>query len=302
MPDASILCCGEALIDMLPGPGGSFLPRPGGAVFNTALALGRLGARAEFFWGLSRDDLGDLLAGHLAAAGVNTAACPRVDRPCTLAFVHLENGQARYEFSDTGTAGRMLTCADLPATLPEALFFGGISLAAEPCGSTMEALFARAAPSRAVMVDPNIRPGLLRDPANYRMRLSRMLRGADIVKLSTEDLGWLAPEPDAAVAALLEAGVRLVCVTDGARGARAHLRGATLHAPAHSVRVADTVGAGDTFNAGLLASLQAAGALTKPGLAQLAPGTVQTALDLATAAAAITVSRLGADPPWAHEL
>lgn len=299
-PD-SILCCGEALIDMLPGPDGSFLPHPGGAVFNTAVALGRLGARAGFFWGLSRDMFGAMLDARLTEAGVDTTACLRTDRPCTLAFVALVEGQARYAFYDEGTAGRMLTTADLPDRLPRALFLGGISLVAEPCGTTMETLFARAIRDRVVMIDPNIRPGFIRDPASFRARMARMLPAADIVKLSVEDLAWLSPD-GALVPELLRAGVKLVCVTDGAAGVRAWLPGAALHEPARAVPVADTVGAGDTFNAGLLASLQSAGALTKAGLAALTPDTVQAALRLGVAAAAITVSRPGANPPWAQEL
>ncbi len=298
----TILCCGEALIDMLPGAGGSFMPHPGGGMFNTARALGRLGARAAFFWGLSTDMFGATLAAHLHDAGVDTTACPRVDRPCTLAFVTLAGDEARYAFYDEGTAGRLLTPAGLPRVAAEALVFGGISLAAEPCGSAMEALFAREAGRRAVMVDPNIRPGVLRDEPALRARLGRMLAGADIVKLSAEDLAWLSPDGPGFVQGLLAAGVRLVCVTDGAREARAYLPGQVLHEPARPVAVADTVGAGDTFNAGLLAALQAAGALTKPGLAALTPETVRAALRLGVAAAAVTVSRPGADPPWAHEI
>lgn len=299
-PD-SILCCGEALIDMLPGPDGSFLPHPGGAVFNTAVALGRLGARAGFFWGLPRDMFGAMLDARLSEAGVDAATCLRTDRPCTLAFVQLRDGQARYAFYDEGTAGRMLTTADLPDRLPQALFFGGISLVAEPCGTTMESLFAQAIRDRVVMIDPNIRPGFIRDEAAFRARMARMLPVADIVKLSAEDLAWLSPD-GTLVPDLLRAGVKLVCVTDGAAGVRAWLPGTLLHEPARAVPVADTVGAGDTFNAGLLASLQSAGALTKAGLAALTPDTVQAALRRGVAAAAITVSRPGANPPWAQEL
>ena len=114
-----ILCCGEALIDMLPreSTGGepAFAPYPGGAVFNTAIALGRLGVETSFFSGLSRDLFGEMLETALGASHVDASVAVRSDRPTTLAFVKLVDGQARYAFYDENTAGRMLTPADLPA-------------------------------------------------------------------------------------------------------------------------------------------------------------------------------------------
>ena len=296
-----MLCCGEALIDMLPIPGG-FAPHSGGAVHNTAFALGRLGARVGFFWGLSADFLGDQLRAGLEQAGVDASACVVANRPCTLAFVRLVDGQASYAFYDEGTAGRMLTPADLPAVTADALFFGGISLVAEPCGAAMEALCAREAGKRVVMLDPNIRPGFIRDEGGVRARLGRMLAMADIVKLSAEDLDWLTPDREGCVAGLLAGRARVVCITEGADGVRAHTRECVLHEPARKVAVVDTVGAGDTFNAGFLASLQAAGALGPAGLAALDAASLQAALRLGVQAAAVTVSRAGANPPWAYEL
>ncbi|MDP2084381.1 MAG: carbohydrate kinase [Gemmobacter sp.] len=296
-----ILCCGEALIDMLPVPDG-FAPHAGGSVYNTAIALGRLGAKAGFFWGLSADFFGDQLRAGLKAAGVDTGACVTAPRPCTLAFVRLVEGQASYAFYDENTAGRMLTTADLPDVNAQALFFGGISLVAEPCGSAMEALCLREAANCVVMVDPNIRPGFITDAPAVRARLARMLVVADIVKLSGEDLDWLAPDRAGFIAGLLAGGTRLVCVTEGAGGVRAHTAQGSVFEPARPVTVADTVGAGDTFNAGLLAALQAAGVLTKAGLAALDVATLHTALRRGVQAAAVTVARAGANPPWAHEL
>ena len=184
-----ILCCGEALIDMLPRESregeAAFAPYPGGAVFNTAVAAGRLGAPTGFFAGLSRDFFGEMLAGALAASGVASDLCPRSDRPTTLAFVRLVDGQASYAFYDEGTAGRMLSPRELPP-VPQgvsALFFGGISLVSEPCGSAYEALMLAAARDRVTMIDPNVRPGFIRDEPAYRARIDRMLAAADIVTL-----------------------------------------------------------------------------------------------------------------------
>ena len=143
-----ILCCGEALIDMLPRTTtdgvDAFAPFPGGSVFNTAIALGRLGEASGFFSGLSSDLFGDMLRDSLSASNVDHGPAHVSDRPTTLAFVRLIDGQATYAFYDENTAGRMLTAADLPDTPADALFFGGISLVAEPCGSAYDALQARA--------------------------------------------------------------------------------------------------------------------------------------------------------------
>lgn len=305
-----ILCCGEALIDMLPRltdrGEAAFAPHPGGAVFNTAVALGRLGVQAGFFCGVSSDLFGAQLAAHLEASGVSTALCPRPDRPTTLAFVTLTDGQARYAFYDENTAMRMLTPDALPPIGGDvtALFFGGISLVSEPCGSAFEALALREAPERVVMLDPNIRPGFIRDKAAYRARLARMITVSDILKLSDEDLAWLMPDqPEAAaIAALLGAGPALVLVTRGAAGAEAHDRAGVVRVPAVPVAVIDTVGAGDTFNAGFLTALEGAGALRRDALRHLSEGVIQDALTLATRAAAITAGRAGADPPGLADL
>lgn len=304
-----ILCCGEALIDMLPcetaAGEAAFAPYPGGAVFNTARALGRLGAETGFLCGLSSDLFGLHLLAALRESRVATELCPISDRPTTLAFVTLQDGQARYAFYDENTALRALSQAELPDIPAQVttLFLGGISLVGEPCGSTFEALCASAG-DRVVMLDPNIRPGFLRDIPAYRARLARMMARADIVKLSDEDLRWLSPDlPEAeAVAALLGLGPALVLITRGAKGATAWTARGLRSMPARAVAVVDTVGAGDTFNAGILASFAAAGVLDRAALRVLDAQQIDAALALATRAAAITASRAGANPPWMHEM
>ena len=188
-----ILSCGEALIDMLPRTSTlgepAFAPYAGGAVFNTAIALGRLGAPSAFFSGVSNDMLGEILADTLIASHVDTRYLARSDRPTTVAFVKLVNGQATYAFYDEGTAGRMLSTDQLPTLPPEisTLFLGGISLVNDPAASTYEALQAREAATRVTMVDPNIRPGFIKGKeTEYRARIERMIARADIVKLSEE--------------------------------------------------------------------------------------------------------------------
>lgn len=305
-----ILCCGEALIDMLPRTGADgetqFAPHCGGAVYNTAIALGRLGARAGFLSGISSDFFGDMLLDGLAASKVDHSRVIRSDRPTTLAFVRLVDGQASYAFYDENTAGRMLQPSGMPAVGDEvrAMFFGGISLPVEPCGSAYEALMLREATRRPVMLDPNIRPGFIRDEKAYRARIARMIEAAAIVKLSDEDLHWLeGPGHQGDLArSLLQRGPSLVLITGGGEGAGAWFAGHELHVPARRVTVVDTVGAGDTFNAGVLASLEAEGVLSADGLRDPDPATIRHALELGVAAAAVTVSRAGANPPWRSEL
>lgn len=306
-----ILSCGEALIDMLPRTTTlgepAFSPYAGGAVFNTAIALGRLGAPSAFFSGISNDMLGQILTETLEASKVDTQYCARSDRPTTVAFVKLVDGQATYAFYDENTAGRLLSQNELP-TLPPAittLFFGGISLVNDPAASTYAALQAREAATRVTMIDPNIRPGFIAGKeAEYRARIERMVARADIVKLSDEDLHWLEGQGDLTALArgILAKGPKVVFITEGAKGARAVTATQDRFVAATAVTVVDTVGAGDTFNAGVLAALHQAGALTKAGVAALADATLDAALSLGTRAAAVTVSRAGANPPWSHEL
>ncbi|APE44490.1 carbohydrate kinase [Sulfitobacter alexandrii] len=307
-----ILCAGEALIDMLPIAGaaeqGGFRPHVGGAVFNTAIALGRLGVPAGMLTGISMDRFGAMLASALEENGVDTAHVARVDRPTTLAFVELKQGHASYLFYDENSAGRMLSPQELPPVGEgvSALYFGGISLACEPCADTYASLLAGMGDDRAVTLDPNIRPGFIRDEGRFRQRLDEMLARTDIVKVSDEDLAWLHPDPMPQrdkVAAVLESGPSLLVMTRGGEGAIAYTaQGDEVAVPAVPATVVDTVGAGDTFNAGVLASLSEQGLLRKDTLRRLSPEAIGAALRFGARVAAVTVSRAGANPPWAREL
>ncbi|MFC3209048.1 carbohydrate kinase family protein [Aquamicrobium soli] len=305
-----IVCCGEALIDMLPRRSEAgepaFAPYAGGAVFNTAIALGRLGAPAEFLSGLSTDLFGQQIMRVLAESKAGTRYAHFSARPTTLAFVDLKDGHASYVFYDEGTAGRMLSPQDLPTLADDvsALLFGAISLIPEPCGSTYEALMAREHGKRVTMLDPNIRPGFIPDRARHAERIRRMVAMADIVKLSDEDLAWF-DEPgtqEEVVRRWLDRGPRLIVITQGAKGAVAYSRSHTVAVQPQKIAVVDTVGAGDTFNAGILASLHEQNLLSKTAIADLSEEAIRQALTLGAQAAAVTVSRAGANPPWRHEI
>lgn len=307
-----ILCCGEALIDMIPSTDQSgapcFTPHPGGAVFNTAIALGRLRILTGFLSGLSSDLFGEQLRTALAGSNVDAEFAVISDRPTTLAFVQLVAGHATYTFYDENTAGRQLDPVQLP-DVPDtvaAMYFGGISLISKPCAEFYTQLAARESAERAIIVDPNIRAAFIDDEAEYRARLHRIIAVADILKVSDEDLNWIVREPVALKekAARLQAmGPKLVILTRGGAGASALTQhDGWIDVASQQVDVVDTVGAGDTFNAGVLAKLCECGHLTKDALQRIGDNDVKAALEHGARVAAITVSRSGANPPWAQEL
>lgn len=300
-----ILCAGEALIDMIPRQttqgGTAFAPLAGGSVFNTAIALGRLGTPVQFFSGLSSDLFGDVLRKELTASKVDSSPAHISDRPTTLAFVTLTDGHASYAFYDENTAGRMIGQADLPVVQADAIFFGGISLVVEPCAAAYQALMQREAKTCVTMIDPNIRPGFITDEAAYRARLADMFKVADIIKTSDEDLAWITGGTDAG--ALFDGtAVQAILLTRGAQGVTVLTRDGAAEVPAVKATVVDTVGAGDTFSAGFLADLHKAGLLTKSTLPTATMHDLTRAAGFGARVAAITVARAGANPPWAAEL
>ncbi|MFD1792995.1 carbohydrate kinase [Ochrobactrum teleogrylli] len=305
-----ILCCGEALIDMLPREAATgetaFVPFAGGSVFNSAIALGRLGVPTGFFSGISSDFFGEVLRDTLARSNVDYSFAAISDRPTTLAFVRLVDGQARYAFYDENTAGRMLSESDMPFVdeSMDAMLFGCISLISEPCGSVYEALMTREAKKRVMFLDPNIRAGFITDREKHLARMKRMIALADIVKLSDEDLNWFGEHGshDEIAAEWLKLGPKLIVITKGAHGADAYTAHATVRVPGVKVDVVDTVGAGDTVNAGILVSLHNQGLLNKAAIANLNDDQIHASVALGVRAAAVTVSRAGANPPWAAEM
>ena len=304
-----ILCCGEALIDMLPreieGGGQGFLPVPGGAIFNTAIALGRLGEDAGFFSSLSTDMFGKQLIDYLNHSNVDTSNCIRLSNPTTIAFAKLTDGQAQYSFFDENSALRSLEGSQLPNLNDtiSALHFGAVSLIAEPCGAAYEALMTNNL-NKVLSLDPNIRTDVIQDAAMHRGRINRMIAMADIVKVSDEDLDWIAdgkPTNDL-INMWLDGATSVVLLTEGSKGVTAYTRNGSIKHPAINTVVVDTIGAGDTFNAGFLTGLQRSQLLTKNHLNNVSVEDLKPALQLAVKVAAHTVSKAGANPPWMAEL
>lgn len=307
-----IVCCGEALIDMIPLQGADgmqgFQPLAGGAIFNTAIGLGRLDQKVAMISGISNDLFGQQLADALATSKVHTNLLVRSDLPTTLAFVRLINGNASYTFYDENTAGRSIRLEVIPS-LPNTancLYFGGISLISEPGADAYCALAEREAGKRVIMLDPNIRPSFITDEKIYRQRITRMIAVADIIKVSDEDLNWLIPGgADIAekVIRLRQPANQLIVVTRGAESCLAFGNvGLLVEVPVQKANVVDTVGAGDTFNSGLLASLSEQDCLSKGDVAELQVEQVANALAYGAKVAALTVSRAGANSPWLEEL
>jgi fructokinase len=305
-----ILCCGEALIDMLPRKtaegADAYQPVNGGSVYNTAIALGRLGTSVGLFAGISTDFFGDGLVEGLKAAGVSTKYLRVKERYTTLAMVKLTNGHARYSFIEDGSAGRMLEKRDIPKVPKSvsALHFGSISLIPEPCGSTYETLLKRASKSHVISLDPNIRPTLIREKKKHMARLSRLMPLADLIKISDEDVKWMTSSGNFAKFAkgCLKKGTKIVAITRGGTGCEVFTKNHSLSLEAPKVKVADTVGAGDTFTAGFLTYLHRNGLLNKKAMAAIEATQLMRAAEFAMKCAAVTVSRPGADPPWAKEV
>ncbi len=304
-----IVCCGEALIDFMPVKtsegADAFQPFNGGSIYNVAIGLGRLGTRASFLGGLSKDMFGTMLSRELKNSHVDTSLVIESAHPSTLAFVRFVDGQPEYTFIDEGSAGRMISSDQLPVLdNADLLHFGSISLIHDPAASFYEALAKREKNRCLISLDPNIRPSLIADRQAHVARLGRMIAVADIIKVSDEDLDWLSPgeSPKDWAGARLDNGAFLVVVTSGQNGSVAYGQDFELTCPVEKVGVVDTVGAGDAFMAGLLASLDNQNVLTRDNLADGGKMAAETAIRQASHIAALTVSRAGANPPRADEI
>lgn len=301
-----ILVAGEALVDLLVTDG-AIVPSPGGGPYNTARALGRLGASVGYLGRLSEDHFGSMLANVLAESGVSLDYTSRGPEPTALAIAHRSaDGEADYRFYLGGTTFATDGYASFPTPGADvrALYVGSLALALEPSASALEALVERERRNRFVVIDPNVRPAAIPEDAGYRARFDRCCRAAHIVKLSASDASWLLPGlgHEEVATRLLELGAELVVVTLGADGAVAGTHRARARVRAQRVDVADTIGAGDAFGAGLLIALEERGAFAQGGLAVLADSDLEAVLRFASAVAALTCARFGAETPRRSEV
>lgn len=302
-----IVVVGEALIDRVLRSNGESEDAPGGSPANVALTLGRWARHPELVTMLGADAAGDTVRAWLAESGV--AVVSSVEGPgepimTSVATARLDtSGAASYEFDlrwqlDRRSVGRS-----------DMLHVGSVGAFLLPGAEDVSALVAERSPQSLITFDPNIRPALIADADAdaVRARVDDLIRAADVVKLSDEDLEWLRPGADPLDAARdwQRSGPALVVVTRGASGATAVTSHGDLTVPSERTAVVDTIGAGDTFMAGLIEGLVRADLATasaRPRLHDITLATVDRMLRLSAHAAAITVSRRGAKPPWLHEL
>ena len=300
-------CVADAFIDPVrSGPDALALRvLPGGGPANTAVALARLGTPTRFLGRFSHDAFGSLFRAHLSGSGVDLTGCVTVTDPSSLAVADLdETGQATYTFYADGAADWHWTAAELAGTRPEdtaCLHTGSLALIRRPGGGRIEDHLATAREHVTVSIDPNVRPRLV-PPSAYRERLPHWCALADVLRLSEDDLALLAPGASAEKVCDTwhAAGARLIVITLGARGALASLNGRRVRVPAPAVDVVDTVGAGDSFTAGLLHRLSVLGHLGGR-LDALTLEDVTDACSYAAQVAALTCSVRGANPPHAQD-
>ena len=307
---ARIFVAGEALIDMVPGRTATgercFVPHPGGSPFNASKAASLAGAAASFAGALSSDFLGDTLRDDLRVAGVDASGATPTDRPTALAFVDFEDGEPRYAFHFEGTAETavdpVIDAAPEPGDIVQV---GGLTLAdAAGRGAAIEAFVVAERGRRMISVDPNARPTLTPDREGWLARLDRIVPSTAILKVSTEDLAFMAPGTAGAdyARAMLDRGPSLVIVTGGGDGATAFTAAGQAAVAPPRVEVVDTVGAGDTLMGSTLAWIAERGLRTGNELAALDADALTAMLRFGTVAAAINCTRAGCKPPTRAEI
>jgi fructokinase len=297
-----MVVAGEALIDLVLAADGSLTPKLGGGPFNVARTIARLGGDVSFLGAVSTDRFGQQFARQLELDGVSPAATVRTDAPTTLAVAEIDDhGSATYRFYLDGTSAPSLDAVPAAARACEALHVGTLGLVLEPMATTLVDLVDSLPDDVLVMTDPNCRARVIPDRDAYLARLAHVHRRAQVVKISTDDAEFMAPGRSALdlAADLVADGIRAVLVTGGSEAAWVVSPQGATSVPTVPIRVADTIGAGDSFGGAFLAWWRAAGL----GIAELAQ---HDALVAATAAAqqvaAITCSRVGADPPHRADL
>lgn len=309
------LVCGEALFDFFSEDeaGGqasrvNYKAIAGGSPFNVAVGLRRLGIEAGLFGGLSTDFLGRRLLQVLKDEGVSQRFLVEFAAPTTLAMVAVgTDGSPQYSFRGEGCADRQLLVDHLPVLGDDVrgLHIGSFSLVVQPIGDTLLNLVQRESGKRLISLDPNVRLNPQPDIQLWRTRVAELVKYADLIKVSDEDLHLLYPDqsPESVLQGWLQHRCQLVFLTRGGDGASVFSRQhGTWSAPAVKVVMADTVGAGDTFQAALIAWLTEQRLDSVAGLQQLSRAQIDTMLGFAIRAAALTCTKTGPDLPYRAQL
>jgi len=292
---------GEVLIDLIPDTD-QYLAVVGGGPANTAKALAKLGVKTYFIDGISNDEYGQMTKTALLAANVLLNHAQYSNKPtCTAKVTLSKSGSASYEFiiEDTATFDFSATWLPDPQRLkPSLLHIGTLATVIEPGASVLFKWAQSVATVAPIVFDPNIRPAVLGNRDQYVKKVEKWVAISSAVKVSDEDLNWLYPGKAIVEIAKkwLEVGVQLVVVTLGEQGITAFRKYEQISVDAVKVVVADTVGAGDTVGAVLVE------AITNNGLDNLTGEVLKRMLNRAVKAAAITVSRTGANPPSKAEI
>lgn len=306
-----LISCGDALIDFVPTKNAdgreAVMPAVGGSCLNVAIGIARLGAPTGFVGGVSTDLFGRMIADHAAASNVELGLATRSDHQTTLAFVRIVAGESHYAFYDAQTATRNWTFrrGTIPFDKVEAVHIGSTTLVNDQGAAETRALIADARVSSTISFDPNCRPNLVKDKPAYVARMVEFAASADLIKMSDVDFAYLfGEEPyQQRASALLGQGTSLVVVTRGNNGAVAwHAKAGQIEVEAPKVEVADTIGAGDSFQAALLFALLKQGRLARQQLKDIGADELRRALSFAANCAGLTCTRPGADPPWSHEI
>ena len=306
-----IICAGESLIDMVSFRGeAEYTPHVGGSNFNSSIALGRLGADTYYFGAVSNDSYGELIESKLRHSKVKEEFVIKTNRPTTLAYADVIDGIAEYTFVDEHSAGRLLDSSSLKPFLDgvkkaKAFLVGGISLQAEPCGSSWQSFIEEVAGHLPIYFDANVRPDFIENKQAYLARFIELTHKVDILKISDEDYRYLfgAQDINEVSKSWLDNGIKLVILTLGSEGSKViNGNGNKVFAESLKVDVVDTIAAGDTFNAGFLLNLDEQDLLDRDSLKTINNDQLTQALSFANKVASITVTRKGANPPWHEEL
>lgn len=299
----AFLVVGESLVDLVPDPSGALRELPGGSPANVALTLGRLGRRTALVTTLAADARGAAVRSWLGDNGVEVrAAAPASGRTSSAQVTLDASGAATYDFD----LGWDLT--DVDAAGSDVLHVGSVATVLAPGADAVRDAVRCARQHALISLDPNARPALVADLPAARARVEELVALSDVVKASDEDLGWFYPDEDPVDVARRWAtwGPGLVVVTRGGDGCTlVRADGSRQDVPGRAVTVVDTVGAGDTFTGALLDSLAEMGVHGPQGrerLRGLSDAAVRWAARRAAAAASVTVSRAGANPPGRDEL